>query len=433
MQAFTLHSFPVAIAHLDGDAFFASVEQAVHPELKGRPVVTGKERGIIACASYEAKALGIKRGVPLHEAVRRHPQLVVLPSDYETYSLYSKRMFDLFRHYTPMVEEYSIDEGFADLSGLRRLFRTSYEEIALRMQRDVREQLDITVSVGLSLSKSLAKLGSKFRKPAGFTAIPGPQIHLFLQRIALGQVWGFGPHTVQWLTKMGLRTGYDFAAQTERWAEQKLGKIGRELWHELRGESVYPVQTEEKSSYYTISKCKTFTAPSGDRDFVYARLVRNVESAFIKLRRHRLRVHAITVALRAQDFGQAALEAKLNRPTAATQEVVPLVRALFEQLFRPAVMYRSVIVVLGGLEADGGEQLELFTDRLRIEKMSRVSRVSDEINARFGKHALSLGTSLYLDRRCRNARDTLPWRKTDLLEGETARQRVNLPRMAVEV
>src|SRR5512137_2355708 len=94
---FALHSFPRAIIHFDGDAFFTSVEQSVHPALKGRPVVTGKERGIIACASYEAKALGISRGIALHEAKRMCPQLVVLPSDYETYSIYSKRMFDIAR------------------------------------------------------------------------------------------------------------------------------------------------------------------------------------------------------------------------------------------------------------------------------------------------------------------------------------------------
>ena len=170
-QPFTLHSFPHAIVHFDGDAFFASVEQAVHPEWKGRPLVTGQERGIIACASYEAKALGIQRGVALHEARRMCPTLLVVPSDYETYSLYSKRMFDIARRYTPLVEEHSIDEGFADLTGLRRVFHCSYEEIARRFQAAVRAELDIGVSVGLSLSKSLAKLCSKFCRSTGSPCI----------------------------------------------------------------------------------------------------------------------------------------------------------------------------------------------------------------------------------------------------------------------
>ena len=228
---FTLQSYPRAIMHFDGDAFFAAVEQSIHPGLKGQPVVTGKERGIIACASYEAKALGISRGIALHDAIRMCPGLKVLPSDYETYSLYSKRMFDIARRYTPMVEEYSIDEGFADLTGLRRIHHTSYEEIALRFQADIRAELDITVSIGLSLTKSLAKLGSKFRKPRGFTAIPGPDIPGFLGQTPLEKVWGFGPNTVALLTKHGLKTAGDFASRPEGWAERLMGKVGLSLIH----------------------------------------------------------------------------------------------------------------------------------------------------------------------------------------------------------
>src|SRR3989344_7825990 len=108
------------LAHVDGDAFFASVEQAVKPWLKGKPVVTGKERNIVAAASYEAKRFGVKRGVSLWDAKKMCPDLVVLPTDYETVSIFSKRMYAIMRRYTPAVEEYSVDEGFIDLTGLRR-------------------------------------------------------------------------------------------------------------------------------------------------------------------------------------------------------------------------------------------------------------------------------------------------------------------------
>ncbi len=134
-QPLTIDSFPRAIAHVDGDAFFTSVEQSLNPAYVGRPMVTGRERNIIACASYEAKALGIKRGVPLHEAMKICPQLIVLPDDYETYSLVSRRMFNIMRRFTPLVEEHSIDEGFADLTGCRRVHHCSYEQIAQRMKR----------------------------------------------------------------------------------------------------------------------------------------------------------------------------------------------------------------------------------------------------------------------------------------------------------
>src|SRR5450759_1273607 len=108
------------LLHVDADGFFAAVEQALNPSLRGRPVVTGAERGIIAAASYEAKACGVSRGLQLHEAKRLCPDLVILPSDYESYSLYSQRMFEILRRFTPLVEEYSIDEAFADLSGCDR-------------------------------------------------------------------------------------------------------------------------------------------------------------------------------------------------------------------------------------------------------------------------------------------------------------------------
>jgi DNA polymerase-4/DNA polymerase V len=429
----TLDSFPRAIVHFDGDAFFAAVEQAVDPSLKGRPLVTGKERGIIACASYEAKALGIRRGIGLWEARRKCPSLVVLPSDYETYSLYSKRMFNIVRRFTPAVEEHSIDEGFADLTGLRRLHRCSYEEIARRIQQAVRDDLGITVSVGLSLSKSLAKLASKFRKPAGFTAVAGHHIHIFLRRRRLGDVWGFGPNTVGLLEKQGLRTPYDFVTKPEAWAGRLLGKIGREIWNELRGMAVYPVDAEAKAPQASVSKCKTFTAPSSDRDYVYAKLVRNVESAFIKLRRHRLRARTIAVALRRQDFAHRAVGGALNRPTSATPEVLPVVRELFDAIYAAGVEYRGTMVLLEDLEADGSDQLDLFEDRLRLDRMVRLSRAIDDLGRTYGKHCVSFGPSLFLPNHAMTARDEQPRRKTDLLPGETARRRLAIPKLAISV
>lgn len=432
-KGFTLRSFPRAIVHLDGDAFFAAVEQAVHPDWKGRPLVTGKERGIIACASYEAKALGIKRGVKLHEARRMCSDLIVLPSDYETYCLYSKRMFNIMRRFTPLVEEHSIDEGFADLTGMRRVFRTSYLEIARQMKAEIHRELDITVSIGLSLSKGLTKLASKHLKPNGLTAVAGHKIHRFLPRVPIEEVWGFGPNITAFLRKQGISTAYDFAMMSEAWAGGKLGKTGREIWNELRGVSVIPVTTEEKTGYATISKCKTFTAPSDNRDFVCAKLIRNVESAFIKVRRHRLRARMLYVALRKKDFDQRGVEAALNRATSSPQEVMPLVKTMFDRLYEPGVEYRATMVVLGKLEEDRVEQFELFEDRLRIEKMRMASEAIDEISGRYGKHALAMGTGLYLPLHRVTDRDEQPLRKNELVEGETDRQRLNFPRLDIHV
>ncbi len=426
-------SFPQAILHVDGDAFFTSVEQAMNPALKGLPVVSGKERGIIACASYDAKKLGIKRGVGLWEARKKCPDLVVLPSDYESYSIYSKRMFEIMRRYTPTVEEYSIDEGFADITGLRRLHHMSYKDIALRIQHDIHQELDLTVSIGLSLSKGLCKIASDYRKPEGITAVRGRYIHLFLQRIPLNEVWGFGPNTVQLLRKHGLQTAYDFVLRPEKWARKLLGKPGLEIWHELRGVNLLPVTPNPKPAHVCLGKGKTFTTPSKDKAFVYAKLVRNVESAFIKLRRHKQRTKEIYVSLRLKNYQQFGLGAQLNRATDSTLEVLPMVKALFEKTFRPGGEYRTTQIWLTRLETSEDTQFDLFEDRLKIDRFERLNKAVDSINARFGKHKVSTGASLGIADTPANDRTELPWRKLNLLPGETDRQRLYLPRLNIKV
>lgn len=427
-----LSSYPKAILHIDADAFFTSVEQALSPSLRGLPVVTGAERNIIACASYEAKAMGISRGMPLYEARRICPGLKVLPSDYETYSLYSRRMFDVIRNFTPIVEEYSVDEAFADITGMRRCFRASYPEIASMLAGRIASELGITVSVGLSLSKSLAKIGSKFRKPAGQTAVPGRYIHLLLQRTPLEKVWGFGSNTVNLLQKYGLKTAYDFIGCHEGWVSKLLHKPGREIWRELRGDSVWPVDPEEKKDYASITKSKTFT-PSSCRDNVFARMVKNMESAFIKLRRYRLRTGLISVILRDSAFNQSGVEGRLSRSTASSFEALPLASQLFDSVFRNGCEYRATMVVLGKIESDREEQYSLFSSPVELEKARRLSAAIDEAAGAYGKHKVHSGAVMMLNDSGISSRDAEPSRRLISFQGETKRRRIMIPRMDVRV
>ncbi|MCK7507305.1 MAG: DNA polymerase IV [Desulfobacterales bacterium] len=304
-QIFKLSSWPRAIVHIDGDAFFTSCEEAIHPELRGKPLITGGERGIVACASYAAKMIGIKRGVPLHEARKICPGLIVLPSDYETYSLFSRRMFAIMRRFTPDVEEYSIDEAFSDITGMRRALHSSYEDIALQMKETIERELGITVSVGLSITKVLAKVASKYQKPAGMTVIKGRDIAQYLNDLPVEKIWGIGPATTNYLAKLGIRTALAFAQLPEKTVRKKFTKPGVEIWQELRGDSVYPVTSEEKSSYASISKTKTFAPPTSDADYLFAQLMRNMESACIKARRYALAPKKIEVFLKKQNFDSA--------------------------------------------------------------------------------------------------------------------------------
>jgi nucleotidyltransferase/DNA polymerase involved in DNA repair len=422
----TICRWPRAVAHVDADAFFASVEQALHPELRGRPVITGLERGIVAAASYEAKRRGIKRGVPVHQVRRICPECALVPSDYETYSLFSKRMFSVMRRFSPQVEEYSIDEGFIDLTGLRRLHHTDYRGIAAEIQAAIQRELGITASIGVSLSKSLAKLCSKFRKPQGLTAVPGRHIHLLLKRTALEEVWGFGPNTVALLEKRGLKNALDFVTRPQRFASRLMGKVGRELWAELRGEYIYKISTESQRQV-SISKFKTFTPPSGERGYVWARALRNLESAAIKARRHGLAARRLILVLRTQQFDTWGLEAKLSRPTAATNELTSPLAQLFDKLHRPGVLYRSTGVVLGHLVDSTPTQFGLFEDPKRAINNERLFEAIDDAAARFGKHTVSFADCVRLGSQHAGDRGRISDRKACPLDGETARQHIGIP------
>ena len=308
---FSLHSWPRAVVHVDGDAFFTSCEEVIHPELRGKPLITGGERGIVACANYPAKKLGIQRGVPLHEARALCPELIILPSDYETYSLFSRRLFNIMRQFTPQVEEYSIDEAFADLTGMRRALRSSYDNIALKMKETICGDLGLNVSVGLSTTKVLAKVASKYRKPDGLTIISGRDIPDYLRDLPVEKIWGIGRATTEYLHKMGIRTALQYACLPENVIKKRFTKPGEEIWRELRGESVYPVSPGEKSTYASICKSKTFTPSTNDRDYLFAQLLRNFESACMKARRYFLAPKKIIIFLKKNDFNSVGAEAKL--------------------------------------------------------------------------------------------------------------------------
>jgi DNA polymerase-4/DNA polymerase V len=434
-QPLTISSWPQAIAHVDADAFFASCEQAIHPELKGKPVITGKERGIVAAASYEAKAKGVQRGMRLFEVKKVCPGCIILPSDYETYSLFSIRMFEILRRFSPDVEEYSIDEAFVDLTGLRRSFHGSYEAIAENMRKTIETELGITVSAGVSLSKVLAKIGSKHNKPNGLTMIPGQEIHLYLEKLPVEKLWGIGANTAAFLKKQGISTALQFARKDEGWVDRHLSKPFREIWHELHGRSVYPVTAETKNTYQSISKAKTFTPPSTDEAFVFAQLSKNLENACIKARKYRLAATRINIFLRKQDFTAVGLELRLSKPTAYPIELFGLVRQGFQRLFQSDALYRQTGVVLSGMVTESGMQYSLFDDTARIEKMSRIYESLDTLSRKYGKHTVQHGASLLtrLQAQHEGERGDIPQRKTALFKGETTRQRLGLPLLHIKV
>ena len=421
-------SWPRALLHIDADAFFASVEQAINPSLKGKPVVTGKERNIVATASYEAKALGIKRGVALWDAKKMCPNLVILPTDYETVSIFSKRMFEIMRRYTPTVEEYSIDEAFLDITGLRRLHHASYRTIAMRIQNDIHRELGITVSVGLSVSKVLTKIASKINKPAGFMAISMRDIETVLKTIPTEEVWNIGPNTAELLRRHGMRTALEFAKQPRETVVRLLTKPGIEVWQELNGESIMPVTVGEKINYQSISKTKTFTPPSNEKSFVFAQLVKNIENACIKARRYNQSATKIVIFLKRADHKAFGLEAHIAKPSAFPLELISIAKQLFESLFITKTLYRATGVILCDLTTTELIQPTLFEDPNRIVKIKSVYSAIDELKEKYGKHAIHQASSLHAQKTQHlTSRGDVPIRKLNLLKGETKRRRLPLP------
>ncbi len=421
-QPLSVYSFPRAIVHIDGDAFFASCEQARNPNYKGKPLITGKERGIASSLSYEAKALGVKRGMRLYEIKKLCPQVIILPSDYETYSLLSKRLFAIVRRYTSEVEEYGIDECFADLT-------MNYAQIAERIQKDLSVELGFTFSVGLGPNKVISKIGSKWKKPAGLTVIPARKIHLYLENLPVDKVWGIGSQTSAYLNKNNVCTALDYARKDEDWVKRRLTKPFREIWRELNGHFVLPLETKEKEDYASIQKVKTFTPPSSDPIYVFSQLAKNVENACMKARRYKLEAKRFYFFLKTQDFNYEGAEIRLNRPSAFPNEIMGLIRPLFDGVFNPTSQYRATGVCLFKLKPQGNLQLDLFGEALRIDKFRKIFASVDAIRQKYGKHTVCLGSSYLANQSAAhlNERGDLSERVKFLLPGETRRKRLGIP------
>ncbi|MGC8790653.1 MAG: DNA polymerase IV [Desulfurella sp.] len=383
------HTWSSAIAHIDADAFFVACEQALNPSLKGKCVAVGKERGIITALSYEAKQKGIKRGMRLNQAKNICRDLIVLESHYEIYSLFSVRMFEILKRFSPLIEEYSIDEAFVDLTGLRRLHSKTYKEIALSIQSTIKQELNISVSIGVSLTKTLAKLASKLKKPYGITLIPGNQIHIFLKDTPIEDVWGIGPNTASLLKKLNIRTALEFVEKDENFLKRYLSKPYIQTYNELKG--IQSIEFIPKLPNKSISKAQSF-APSNKESFIFSELVKNLELASYKARRHGLFAKKLTVFLKTSDFQVSFIKVALSIPTNLPIMLTNTLKEAFNKIYTQGLFYRQTGIVLSDLTEK--TQQDLFEDTVKIEKIERIYKALDKINSRFGNNTVCLASSL---------------------------------------
>jgi nucleotidyltransferase/DNA polymerase involved in DNA repair len=420
--------------HFDGDSFFASVEQSLNHELRGKPVITGGERGAATSLSYEAKRMGAHRGMSMREIKRICPDAVIVPSDYTSYSIFARRMYAIVRSFTPDVEEYSIDECFADITGLRQKYHMPYEEITKMIQAKLHQDLGITFGAGLGPNKSLAKVASKYRKPAGFTSIPAKEAHLFLKDMPVGNIWGMGGSTVLYLEKLGIRTALEFAECDAHWLEMNhISRPYRDIWTELRGGYVKQLNISSDESIGSIMKTQTFTPPSRDRAFVLSQLARNIEGACTKARRHKVKARSASFYLKTQDFSYAGLSIELSVPLADPREFLRLIEAEFDRVFDDAVLYRATGFTMRSITADHAVTGDLFGETDRAEAKAQVLESVDSLNRKFGMGTVHFASS-FTARKDTEARES--WRARSkrakiALPLEQKRKSLNIPYLGI--
>ena len=388
-MSFQVRSWPTVVLHIDGDAFFVSVLQAINPSLKGKAIVAGSERGIATAVSYEAKKYGVKRAMRISEVRKLCPHCIVMNSDYETYSLFSKRMFDIMREFSPTVEEYSIDEAFADLKGLRRPLKMTYQEIAAAMKNKVESSLGISVSVGVSLTKSLAKLASSFLKPSGLKLVDGISIDEFLQKIPVEKVWGIGENTASYCYKLGIRTAYELTIKEEIYIQKYFSKPIFEIWKELRGQQVYAIDITSRTTYKSIQRTGTFRPATNDPKLLWPRLMEHIEDAFSTARKYNYYVGKISIFLKGQDFRYYSTEIKLSEKTIYPMLIINEIKNGMRKIWKKGVLYRASGCTISDLsDLDDGKQPTLFADTKR-------ERVAQKIYPLLESNKVNFASSLY--------------------------------------
>jgi DNA polymerase-4/DNA polymerase V len=423
-----------AILHFDGDSFFASVEVALNHKLRGLPVVTGAERGAATSASYEAKRLGITRSMTMKQIKEICPNVVVVNSDYSAYAIYAHRMYRIARRFTPQVEEYSVDECFADITGLDKKYNLSYPEIALMIKAALERSLGITFGVGLAPTKVLAKVGSKYRKPAGFTYIPKEERTKYLATLPIGSVWGVGPATALQFNKLGIVTALDLADKSFDWfAAQHLHKHHRALWYELNGILVHELNThefaDEQDIQASIIKTRTFSPPSQSKSFLYSQLAKNIERACEKARGSGARSRAVTIMLKTQSFLYGRTEVDLPVATADPRDILRVIKPYFEKLYRPNTDYRATGITLRSLVLESSFTHDLFGEAGKTNRNLAVLNSIDELNHRYGTQTVYMGASMQaINYRERNRASKAAANKQKvLISSEYKRKSIDIP------
>lgn len=382
------------ILHIDMDAFYASVEERDRPGLHDKPMAVGGEprgRGVVAAANYAARRYGIHSAMPTAHALRLYPRLIVLPPRHAYYARVSQQIRDVFHRYTPVVEPLSLDEAFLDVTHSRRLFGEP-ADIGRRIKQEIKQELQLTASVGVAVNKFLAKVASDVAKPDGFVMVDGENVQDFLDPLPVSKLWGVGKVANHRLQKLGIHTIGELRRQPRARIDELFVGAGESLWNLVHGRDDRRVIPDHKAK--SISHETTFAEDIADPETLREWLHELTRQVAARLRCNGLRGRTVHIKIRFSDFRTITRVRTLTRSTDITQE---LWHAGVELMMQNLTMNRGRIRLLGfgvsGFDATEAHQADLFVDPIRAQH-SRLDTVSDRVHARFGELALSRAIDL---------------------------------------
>jgi DNA polymerase-4 len=379
-------SFSPCILHLDMDAFFASVEQADDPSLRGLPlIVGGGDRGVVSACSYEARAFGVHSAMPMVQARRLCPQAVIKRGSMSRYAEVSRQIMRVLENFSPVVEQASVDEAYLDVAGLERLYGP-IEVLAARIKAAVKEATGLNCSVGVAPIKFLAKVASDYRKPDGLFILRPEDVPAFLAELPVEKIPGVGAKALPRLKELGVRTAADVLRYSEAFWVSRLGKWGACLRERAGGVDPRPVApwSEAKSE----GAENTFERDTRDPDELKRWLMDQAERVSRRLRAAKVKGRTVTLKLKYEDFKQITRSRTLSEQTSATETVFRTAAELLDE--EPL---RSKVRLIGISVSNFDRrpiQLSLFPDPDK-ERRERLDETLDAIREKFGREKLVRG------------------------------------------
>ncbi|MHA7887623.1 DNA polymerase IV [Roseicyclus sp.] len=384
--------FDLGIAHMDCDAFYASVEKRDNPALRDKPVIIGGgRRGVVSTACYIARIKGVRSAMPMFQALKLCPEAVVVKGRMEVYAQVSRQIRAMMEDMTPAIEPLSLDEAFLDLTGTARLHGAPPAVLLARLVKRMQTELGITGSIGLSHNKFLAKLASDLDKPRGFSVIGKAETLDFLSDKPVRMIWGIGAAGQASLEAVGIRSFADLRRWDRRDLHERFGTMGERLWHLCRGEDTRRVAPDR--AVKSISNETTFAEDISDPDILDGHIWRLAEKVADRAKAKGLAGRTVTLKLKRDDFRLLTRRLSLPDGTQVADRLYRSARTLYDQADHPRP-YRLIGVGLS--ELIPAEAADRSGDLLDPQAARRIKaeRATDAIRARFGEDAILKGRAL---------------------------------------